>query len=52
MMNADGSANVQAQTRFGVSLAGSTAHWTLVIGAGVIIIVIGGVVVIAASRCG
>lgn len=50
MMNADGSTNVQAQTRFGVSLPDSTALWSLVIGAGVVIMVIGGVVVVAASR--
>jgi hypothetical protein len=52
MMNADGSTNVQAQTRFGVSLPDSTALWSLVIGAGVVIRVIGGVVVVAASRRG
>ena len=52
MMNADGSANVQAQTRIGVSLQDSTALWSLVIVVGVVIMVIGGVVVIAASRRG
>ena len=52
MMNADGSANVQAQTRIGVSLQDSTALWSLVIGGGLVIMVIGGVVVIAASRRG
>ena len=52
IMNADGSTNVQAQARFGVSLPDSTALWSLVIGAGVVIMVIGGVVVIAASRRG
>jgi hypothetical protein len=52
MMNADGSTNVQAQTRIGVSMQDSTALWSLVIGAGVVIMVIGGVVVIAASRRG
>ncbi len=50
MMNADGSANVQAQTRIGVSLQDSTALWAIVIGSGVAIMLIGGVVVIAASR--
>ena len=50
MMNADGSMNVQAQTRIGVSMQDSTALWSLVIGAGVVIMAIGGVVVIAASR--
>ena len=52
MMNADGSTNVQAQTRIGVSMQDSTALWSLVIGAGVVIMVIGGLVVIAASRRG
>ena len=52
MMNADGSLDVQAQTRIGVSMQDSTALWSLVIGAGVVIMVIGGVVVIAASRRG
>jgi hypothetical protein len=52
MMNADGSTNVKAQTRIGVSLQDSTALWSLVIGAGVVIMVIGGVVVIAAARRG
>ena len=37
MMNTDGSTNVLAQTRFGVSLPDSTALWSLVIGAGVVI---------------
>jgi len=50
MMNADGSADVQAQTRIGVSLQDSGALWALVIGTGVAIMLIGGVVVIAASR--
>ena len=52
MMNADGSLDVQAQTRIGVSMQDSTALWSLVIGAGVVIMVIGGVVVVAASRRG
>ena len=52
IMNADGSANVQAQTRIGVSLQDSTALSSLVIGAGVVIMVIGAGVVVAASRRG
>ncbi len=52
MMNADGSVNVHAQARIGVSLPDSTGLWSLVIGAGVVIMVIGGVVVVAVSRRG